>query len=524
MVSVMTLTSVGTSRTLTERTHVDQYVAKQQTFYAAEAGLIQGLTALRSQLSITGQFPTASSSGLLSVVAPVLTNGAKFETYTVTYDLDGNGVADPATQTTLASGQFEGMQATTRAVRITSEVTGLSGINTRLSSIVELSVIPVFQFAIFDHNDLQLEPLTTMTVTGSIFANGDLNLIPIAGLAIDGKVSAAGDILHSGSSNTGYVRIKDSAGVYQNMRNADNSWLESIDANWASESQSRWDGKVSDHVAPLSFPVPEGENTIEMIKLGQVGDSASLQEFRLYYQADIRIINGVATDANGNMISLPVGTVCSGAFYDQREEEDICTKEIDISKLNSSGLVNGKVVYIGSTLANGAGCKNAVRLINGSKLPTGGLTIVTHQPLYVKGDYNYSTEAGYTAQPAALIGDALTALSSRWDDNKGDNPMTSRKASNMRLHAAVMAGRAIHSATGSEHMIRFLEHWSGNTFTYTGAEVSPWESDEATSDLAYQAYMPPVRVWTFDSNFLTGSPPPGTPVIYTLTNAVWYQE
>ena len=521
--SIVTLTGTSTTRSLAERSRVTQYVAKQESFYAAEAGIIQGMATVRDRLSITGQFPVASPSGLLTVATPQLTQGATFENFQVTYDVDGNGVADPATQTTLASGQFQGMQATSRTVKVTSEVSTISGMRTHLTSVMTLSVIPVFQFAMFDHNDLKLEPLPLMTVSGAVFSNGALKLLPVTGMTIDGTVGAAGDITHPGN-NTGYVRVKDADGVYQNMRNADGSWLESTDSNWAAESQTRWDGKVTAHMAPLQFPVPAGAETIEMIKQGQTGDSTEMRNMRMYYKADIRIMNGVATDKNGNLISLPAGTISTATFYDQREGDEACTTQVDVGKLKDSGLANGKIVYVGSTLANGPSCFNAVRLVNGGQLPSGGLTVVTHHPLYVKGDYNYSTSGEYTKQPAALVGDALTVLSSGWDDAKGTSPMVSRKAVDTHLYAGVMAGRAQDPTTGSEHLVRFLETWTGRTFTFTGSEVSPWESDEASSDLSYASYMPPTRVWSFDTSFITGTPPPGTPVTYTLTNAAWYQE
>ena len=521
--SVVTLTGTGTTRSLAERSHADQYVAKQAGFYAAEAGLIQAMASVRGQLSITGQFPTSASDGVLTVPAPTLTRGATFTDFEVTYDLDGDGLADPATQTTLTSGRFAGMQATSRAVRITSEVSGISGLRTRLSEIMTLSVIPVFQFAMFDHNDLKMEPLPAMSVTGPVFSNGNLFLLPVIGMTIDGTVSAAGDITHPGG-NTGYVRIKDANGVLQNMRNADGSWLESTDANWAADSQARWGGKVTAHVAPLEFPVPQGATPIDMIKPGQVGDSAELQNMRMYYQADIRIMDGVATDKHGNLVSLPSGTIGSATFYDDRENDEACATQIDVDKLKTSGLADGKIVYVGSTMANGPSCFNAVRLVNGSQLPTGGLAIVTHDPIYVKGNYNYSTVPGATKQPASIIGDAVTVLSGNWNDANGANLMFTRTATDTRVYAGVMAGRAHDPTTGSEHLIRFLESWTGRTFTFTGAEVSPWESDEVSSDLSYSSYMPPTRVWSFDNTFLTGTRPPGTPIAYTLVNSAWYQE
>ena len=52
-----------------------------------------------------------------------------------------------------------------------------------------------------------------------------------------------------------------------------------------------------------------------------------------------------------------------------------------------------------------------VRLINASKIPTGGLTIWCPYPLYIKGDFNTTD-----TQPAFIVTDSLTVLTNSWAD------------------------------------------------------------------------------------------------------------
>ena len=52
-----------------------------------------------------------------------------------------------------------------------------------------------------------------------------------------------------------------------------------------------------------------------------------------------------------------------------------------------------------------------VRLINAQTLPSGGLTIVCPFPLYIKGNFNTSSP-----EPALIVTDSLTVLSSEWQD------------------------------------------------------------------------------------------------------------
>jgi hypothetical protein len=243
---------------------------------------------------------------------------------------------------------------------------------------------------------------------------------------------------------------------------------------------------------------------------------------KLYYKADLRIIDGVATDGNSDPVFLPPGTVTTAIFYDAREAREVCVTQVDVDKLRQSGLAGGEVVYVGSELPSPPYCFGGVRLVNGAQLPAGGMTVVSHHPLYVQGDYNVVDK-----QPAALIGDALTVLSGAWNDADSRNPTNSRRASDTTLNSAVMAGRT-QTPGHSQFLVRFLERWTNETFTFTGSEISTWESEEVSSELACcgngGAYEPPTRVWSFDTSFLNALLPPGTPVAYTTTSVVWYQE
>jgi hypothetical protein len=66
-----------------------------------------------------------------------------------------------------------------------------------------------------------------------------------------------------------------------------------------------------------------------------------------------------------------------------------------------------------------------VRLVNGHTLLPKGLTIATPNPLYVRGQYNVSTNGATTplpttnttkTLPASLVGDSITVLSTSWND------------------------------------------------------------------------------------------------------------
>jgi hypothetical protein len=114
-----------------------------------------------------------------------------------------------------------------------------------------------------------------------------------------------------------------------------------------------------------------------------------------------------------------------------------------------------------------------VRLKNGAKINSGtGLTIATDRAVYVQGDYNYLSSNLAAWQPAAIVGDAVTLLSSGWIDRKcsGNNILGQplgpyvpgkdsvqaacknwwpwQESGPMTVYAAVLAG---HSPTPCDH-------------------------------------------------------------------------
>jgi hypothetical protein len=166
------------------------------------------------------------------------------------------------------------------------------------------------------------------------------------------------------------------------------------------------------------------------------------------------------------------------------------------------------------------------------------LTIATRDPIYVYGNYNTKDPTGTSSshdtlhtEPAALIGDAVTVLSPAWRDANSTGDLSSRVASNVAVNAAFLAG-VVETVSGSysggvENFPRFLENWSGKTFTYNGSMVVMYESRIATG--LWQGtgdppgiYNPPIRDWAFDQNFRDLSKlPPGTPCARALIRSTW---
>jgi hypothetical protein len=231
------------------------------------------------------------------------------------------------------------------------------------------------------------------------------------------------------------------------------------------------------------------------------------------------------------------------AFFDGREGNMRDVLDVDIAGLAAwaAGASNkaSEVIYVEMRVPANIGgwsaaalalladnsLDPAVRTVNATVLPN-RMSIATDWPLYVKGDYN-----SLAWKPAALIGDAITILSTAWFDADHKKQVVEKlNATETEVWAAILAG---HSATpcdhedagcpggyadfyggGIENFPRFLERWSGIQFIYRGSLVSLDIAQRAIGTWNGTYYSPPKRDWQFDTRFEDPSNlPPGTPVV-----------
>jgi hypothetical protein len=221
-------------------------------------------------------------------------------------------------------------------------------------------------------------------------------------------------------------------------------------------------------------------------------------------------------------------------WYESREERYVDIVDIDVAALytwiaSGSGRETATMfITIDDTGAldpKGDLTYPVIRLINASSL-SAPITFATNHPIYVQGHYN-NNAAWY---PSALVGDALTLLSSNWDDAAHQAVATiSPDAVDTDIYAAILAG---HSGTPCDHEVspcgitspyggglenfpRFLEDWNPPILKFRGSLVSLTFSQQATGLWGNGPYYsPPVRDWEFDMRFdLPENMPPGTPVV-----------
>ncbi len=487
---------------------------EMQAFYAAEAGLERAASAIQTSYMTTNAPPATLPTGSEALGGVV-----------AAYSTTANGAL---VQKTLSQGTLAGLNASVRTFTITSSATSsIDNSQIILSQEFEAAMVPIFQFAVFYGNDLEIAPGPDMTLIGRVHSNGNLWLQSGSNLYMESFVTCSGQFLHGrkgpGGTSYGNVYIKDADGNYANMKNSDGSFLQATDANWYDTAASRWDGRVQDSAF--------GQGTLDL-PLTNVGDPHKLIERAsgnpdsYENKADLRIIDGVVEARVGaswvNVTALlPAGTVTSTNFTDQHEGKVVNSTDIDIAKLSTSAYFpsNG-VVYVSDHRSG----FNGARLKNGANIGQ-SLSLFSENPVYVQGDFN-----SVNKKPAAICGDAVTFLSNNWNDANSASGLWTRNATETTVNAAIMTGNNETTASnyngGLENLPRFLEGWSGVDFNLTGSLVNLWNSQQATGPWSYGSYYTaPNRKWSYDTDFDDpANLPPETPVVRVFQRIGWRQQ
>jgi hypothetical protein len=436
--------------------------------------------------------------------------------------------------------QYQGLKGYAATYRITANALDL-GLGHELSGTVQqdvqLAMIPIFQFAIFYNVDLEVNPGAPMTIGGRTHGNANIFLQPGAKLTFNGDVTSAGEIIPG-----------------KKPGDPNNRSGGSVEFNEEHDS-----GVLSLQVPIGTANTPEALRQIVEIPPNNESVNSELGKQRYYNNAELVIVvsdSGVSVRgggiANGNGPNLGWASVSNfvsinKSFYDKREKKTMQVTEIDVAKFNTwNATANNPLknalkkdissIYVADLRTHTASTETGVKLVNGATLPPLGLTVATPNPLYVQGHFNATGSAvggnnTSTTRPAALVADAITVLSGNWNDANGGLSLSSRTAVNTTVNAAFLAGIVEtgngYYSGGVENFPRFLENWSGKTFTYNGSMVvlfrsqhaaEPWRGTGSLHDI----YNPPNRNWYFDTNFLDPTKlPPLTPSVRAVIRGRW---
>ncbi len=415
-----------------------------------------------------------------------------------------------------------------------------------------------WNWAIFYVDPLEIHPGPSFTVTGWVHTNFNLYTAHDT-LTFADKVTYASD-------------------WFMNFMPGDGQHSETpTNPHWLSNLPPARDialqpfGLDSTAIFSTSDSNPNNDSYLELIQPPVSGVADPMSSQRYWNQASVAIkvdsgnnltigqpnTNGTITAFN---TSNPLYQMFSGAIItnqtiqDNREAAPIRLVTLDINQIenNTSGLsptykasgFNGIVFIYDSS--NSSSSRRGVRLINGSKIPSLGLTVVSPNAIYVKGDFNTGGSpasnnpgdptmpqvSGYTRAPCAIIGDAVNILSNSWNDSDSSAGLSSRVASNTTINSAILAGIVPTAPVGgdgtysggAENFPRFIEDWSHAVLTYYGSMVELYQSQQSNGKWGRaNVYNPPTRRWYFDPNFKT-KPPPGSLMVYSYQKGRWYLQ
>ncbi len=400
--------------------------------------------------------------------------------------------------------------------------------SSHLRRTIEVQRNPLFDFAIFYDDDLELLPGPSMTFAGKVHANGDI-YVGVGGsktLTIDSDYfRCTGEIYrerkNNGSTTYGTVSIKDSEGNFQTLGSSEDfeafsdpqQWIDFADDRWGGTVQTGSHGVLNQNAPDIGSIANDGHyrNTADLV----------IRNDRIYHTQD-----GVEVDVTSQMPGAI--SESSSDMYDAREETYVPMTEIDLSDSNFQNYITG--VNSDADPTNDihqvyayrspdpepvnwdpgllGGWLEGIRLKNGSLLPD-DLLFVSEDPIYVEGDFN-STDK----KTAAVVSDAVNLLSNNWDDDRepGDSYSDISSAAETTYNMAIITGNVRtpdgggNYSGGLENLPRFHEKWSNKKANINGAFINLFQSRVATERWGKSGvYRPPIRNWLFDDDLLDSS-------------------
>lgn len=512
-------------------------------FYAAEGGLNIRAEKVRAKFvdynRPTGTSPTGSTpcqgsslgSGDFACDSSLTLGGRQVTSYVLdTTDPDpakNIGVVNPGEP-------YAGLNYQQYAYRVISEArrTDSPDVEARLQMEFQSRLVPLFQFAAFYNNDLEINPSPAMTLNGRVHTNSNLYLSPSTSLKIGGRITTGGDIFRkrkeNGSCDAGPVTVSDTASTVKTMQGCGSAPV-------PESSLTPFNGRVKTGLDSLTVPK-------QLLKPDPTNELFSKADLRIVARRNVlglwvtevrnadNSINTSATNRLNNPAACGGAVSMSGTFTNKREGAAQTLIEVNQRLLMNciqgapSGTFldgSGNNLKLNDTTGNGmvwnfsfqdpaasqSKSNLGVRVSDAATLGSSlggapaikGLTIVTDQAAYLQGDFN---KTGW--KPASVLADTLNILSNDWKDiNIGSVPPA---ASDTEVNAAFLAGTDLTAGGkyngGLENYPRFHENWTNKTFRYRGSFVSldlPAHANGAWGGSGI--YSPPKRDWDYDTRF-----------------------
>jgi len=424
-------------------------------------------------------------------------------------------------------------------------------------------------YAMLYMDDLEFQPSASFSINGPVQTNGSL-YIGTSNFTATDRVGYGGDYVNGYSPN--------------DTSHSGSATAPHFPSNEPPSQASPF--------LPFGWNLNSTDSYHQIIETPPVSGTDTISNIRMYNQADYRVLidqsnNITITDYNGNAIvnsgntknaynAITGAITTDQSIQDNREGTYVRLATLDVGKIKdkvndgtlsvSNNANSGMIVYIKDTTPNGTGVSSkiggggttvttterAIRLKNGTTLPSSGMTIVSENPVYIQGDYNTGgnnppsdsgtftspTVSGYAHNAdgspttnAAVYADAINILSGAWNDTNSTLSISNRIATSTTVNSALVTGEVPSGggkySGGGEGFVRFLEDWqkNSNTFTYYGSMIELFNSVTAVGSYSSSAsiFKQPGLHWYYDTNFQSSSPPGNLQIAAYLQQQRWYQ-
>ena len=284
--------TIALTRTVSEAVAVSNETAEGRTFYSAQASL-EMMTRNFNKIFETKLNPTTADL-------------SKVEGATVPQHDDYNfeqriSKTSNSSAVVLSSGPYAGLYALRDNWRLQTTATDPVGVQVQLTRNVLNNRIPIFQFGIFNDDDLELYRPPRFSFGGRVHTNKNFFISPgTEGVYFDSRVTAVGQIVtqtwrngFTGDSalNKTYIKnasndlkqllpekgsvLNTSSGASDNVFAANPDMPPSkLNRNWAADS-AIFDGNLQNNAPKLKLPLDlgAGKDLFDMVRRGnQVGD------------------------------------------------------------------------------------------------------------------------------------------------------------------------------------------------------------------------------------------------------------
>jgi hypothetical protein len=459
---------------------------------------------------------------------------------------------------------------------------------------VLFALVPINTYAIFYNGELEFSDCATMTITGRTHSNADIQVGSSSPLTFNALVTASTYIGNTNRGNAGPWTVNenvtynggsetDAASVQISIPMTNTYSMIQIPTNQSPAEVATLQGQQSEYnqaqvvlIVTNSPSAACGTNPMVQVIL-QAGVNGSLPGAdtspHIFYETNMSstmLLTNFNTPPLAyqslnyytNFIRLPFLSL-TNTFTDERNTNSYYPSNMYVTQIDvgayagwlltnttvTAKLTNGSalILYVADQRYIGTHQMAVVRLVNAQQLPYNnniGWTVATQNPLYVKGNYNTTTNGttfslavgsttnGYTV-PAALLSDALTVLSANWNDANSAKSYSARTPVSTTINAAIVTGNVPSTGTnattfsgGVHNLTRLLEDWTGYTLTYNTSIVCLFSSQMATNQFQMPGnyYEAPTRNWGFDPTFYNPArEPPGIPEALVPIRFNWLQ-